>query len=244
MRKRIYEIIEVGNGDDTVSKIYDVGMMIIIVLSILPLMTRTVNNVIIILDRVTLIIFIIDYILRLITADFKLNKGIKSYVLYPFTPMAIIDLISILPGLSILHRGFKVLKVARLFRSFRVFRVFKAFRYSKNIALIANVFKKQKESLIVVCCLAVGYVFITAIIMFNVEPDTFPVFFDAIYWATVSLTTVGYGDLYAVSTVGRIITMISSVFGVGIIALPAGIITAGYMEELKYSREDKIDDVK
>ena len=244
MRKRIYEIIEVGNGDDTVSKIYDVGMMIIIVLSILPLMTRTVNNVIIILDRVTLIIFIIDYILRLITADFKLNKGIKSYVLYPFTPMAIIDLISILPGLSILHRGFKVLKVARLFRSFRVFRVFKAFRYSKNIALIANVFKKQKESLIVVCCLAVGYVFITAIIMFNVEPDTFPVFFDAIYWATVSLTTVGYGDLYAVSTVGRIITMISSVFGVGIIALPAGIITAGYMEELKNARDDNDESAK
>lgn len=95
----------------------------------------------------------------------------------------------------------------------------------------------RKESLIVVCCLAVGYVFITAIIMFNVEPDTFPVFFDAIYWATVSLTTVGYGDLYAVSTVGRIITMISSVFGVGIIALPAGIITAGYMEELKNASE-------
>lgn len=73
---------------------------------------------------------------------------------------------------------------------------------------------------------------ISALIMFNVEPDTFGNFFDAIYWATVSLTTVGYGDIYATSTLGKIITMISSIFGIAIVALPAGIITAGYMDEI------------
>ena len=70
-------------------------------------------------------------------------------------------------------------------------------------------------------------------IIYNVEPDTFDTYFDAIYWATVSLTTVGYGDIYPVSTMGRIITMVSSVFGIAIVALPAGIITAGYMNELE-----------
>ncbi len=70
------------------------------------------------------------------------------------------------------------------------------------------------------------------LIMFNVEPATFPSFFDAVYWATVSLTTVGYGDIYAVSTIGKVITMLSSVFGIAIVALPAGIVTAGYMEEI------------
>ena len=96
-----------------------------------------------------------------------------------------------------------------------------------------SVFKKQKNALIVVCCLAIGYVLVAALIIFNVEPETFRSFFDAVYWATVSLTTVGYGDLYAVSTVGKIITMVSSVFGIAIVALPAGIITAGYMSEIE-----------
>jgi voltage-gated potassium channel len=83
-----------------------------------------------------------------------------------------------------------------------------------------------------VCALAGGYIMVSALIIFNVEPDSFQNFFDAIYWATVSLTTVGYGDIYPVSTLGRVITMISSIFGIAIVALPAGIITAGYMTEI------------
>ena len=100
-------------------------------------------------------------------------------------------------------------------------------RYSKSINIIINVFKKQREALLVVGGLAIGYIVISALIMFNVEPATFPSFFDA-----VSLTTVGYGDIYAVSTIGKVITMLSSVFGIAIVALPAGIVTAGYMEEI------------
>ena len=84
-----------------------------------------------------------------------------------------------------------------------------------------------------VCSLAVGYVLISALIIFNVEPDTFSNFFEAIYWATVSLTTMGYGDIYPVTTAGRIVTMVSSFVGIAIVALPAGIITAGYMEQIR-----------
>ena len=87
--------------------------------------------------------------------------------------------------------------------------------------------------MITVGILAIGYIIISALAVFNVEPETFPTFFDAIYWSTVSLTTVGYGDIYTVSVVGRLITMISSVLGVAIVALPAGIITAGYMKALE-----------
>lgn len=78
----------------------------------------------------------------------------------------------------------------------------------------------------------VAYIIISALVVFNVEPESFDNFFDAIYWATVSLTTVGYGDIYPVTTIGRIVTMASSVFGIAIVALPAGIITAGYVKEL------------
>ena len=84
----------------------------------------------------------------------------------------------------------------------------------------------------VVLWLALGYILISALIIFNIEPETFDTFFDAIYWATVSLTTVGYGDIYPVSFAGKIITMCSSVMGIAVVALPASIITAGYMEEL------------
>ena len=105
--------------------------------------------------------------------------------------------------------------------------------------IIISVIKKSKEALFAVCTLAVGYILISALIVFNVEGETFGTFFDAVYWATVSLTTVGYGDIYPVSTAGRIVTIISSMFGIAIVALPAGIITAGYMEELTSAEEDK-----
>ena len=236
MRKRLFEIIEVSN-EDKVSRCYDVFMMISIIVSIVPLWTHSTNYVLQIIELITVLIFIIDYVLRLITADSKLKKGIRSFFIYQFTGMAIIDLISILPSLTVMQKGFRLLKIIRLFRTFRVFRVFKAFRYSKSITMIVNVFKKQKESLLVVCGFAIAYVIISALVIFNVEPETFPTMFDAIYWATVSLTTVGYGDVYATTDVGKVITMISAILGVAIVALPAGIIIAGYQDELKNVRK-------
>ena len=105
-------------------------------------------------------------------------------------------------------------------------------RYSKNFDLIIAVIKKSKDSLIAVGSLTVAYILISALVVFNVEQDSFSNYFEAVYWATVSLTTVGYGDIYPVSSVGRIITMVSSIFGIAVVALPAGIITAGFMNEL------------
>ena len=120
-----------------------------------------------------------------------------------------------------------------------MFRVFKAFRYSKSIIIIVNVIKKSKDALLAVCTFALGYILVSALIVFNVEGDSFNNFFDAIYWATVSLTTVGYGDIYPVTTAGRIITMLSSILGIAIVALPAGIITAGYIDELNSERNNE-----
>ena len=237
MRKRIYEIIEVAEGEDKSSQIYDILMIISIVLSIVPLAFKESNVCFLAIDKITVCIFIIDYLLRIITADKKLNEGMVSILKYPFTPMAVIDLISILPSVMYINSSLKLLRLFRLFRALRVFRVFKAFRYSKNIQIIINVFKKQRDALTIVGVLAIGYIFTTALVIFNVEPETFDSFFDALYWATVSLTTMGYGDIYAVTNIGQLITMISAVFGIAIVALPAGIITAGYMEEINNKKE-------
>ena len=240
MRKRLYEIIEVANENDQVSMAYDILMMFAIVISIVPLAFKNTNILFHYIDLITAFLFIIDYILRLITADYKLgNKSIVSFIKYPFTPWAIIDLISILPALSILGSGFKLFRLFRAFRTFRFFRVFKVLRYSKSIVIILNVMKNSKDALLAVCTLAVGYIIISALIIFNVEGSSFETFFDAIYWATVSLTTVGYGDIYPITTAGRIITMISSVFGIAVVALPSGIITAGYMEALNDAKNNK-----
>jgi len=240
MRKKIYELIEVGIRDDAASKAYDIAMIIAIIVSMVPLVFKEDTVFLDALDYITAAVFILDYILRLITADFKLKKGAASFFLYPLTFMALVDLVSILPSFVMINEGFKMLRLFRLARSLRVFRAFKAFRYSRNIRMIMNVFRKQKQSLIAVGTLALGYILITALIMFNVESETFDTFFDALYWATISLTTMGYGDIYAVSDIGRLITMVSAIFGIAIVALPAGVISAGFMEELR--RKDKDPD--
>ena len=237
MRKRLYEIIEDNREDDAYGIAYNSFMMAVIFISIIPLAFKGTNRLFFCINAVTAVIFIIDYLLRWMTADYKLNKGALSFVQYPFTIWAIIDLISILPALTLLHGGFKLLRLFRMIRTFRVFRVFRALKYSKSINIIIEVMKDSKEALLAVFNLAIGYILVSALVVFNVEADTFETFFDAVYWATISLTTVGYGDLYPVTTAGRVIAMISSVFGIAIIALPSGIITAGFMEAIKGDKE-------
>lgn len=234
MRKRIYEVIEVSNDNDVASKVYDCFMMLMIFSSLIPLAFKHETFCFKIIDKIAVTVFILDYILRWMTADMKRNrKGVFEFLKYPFTPMAIIDLLSILPSLTLLNSGLKALRVLRLIRTFRVFRVFRVIRYSKNIRIITNVLKKSKDALLAVCTLAIGYILVSALVILNVEPDSFNNFFDAVYWATVSLTTMGYGDIYPVTTFGRFVTMLSSFIGIAIVALPAGIITAGYMKEIE-----------
>ena len=229
MKKRIYEIIEVSKEDYKASHVYDLVMMFIIFISIIPLAFKNESHLFNMIDSISVFIFIIDYFLRWLTANLKYhNNDIISYLKYPFSFIAIIDLLSILPSISLLNKGFKALKTIRLIRTFRVLRIFKSFRYSKNIQIIIQVGKNSKDALITVLYLAIGYIIVCALVIFNVEPDSFHTFFDAIYWAT----TVGYGDIYPITTLGRMITMVSSFMGIAIVALPAGIITAGYMKEI------------
>lgn len=238
MRKRIFEIIEPGKRDDKASAAYDIFMLIAIAASIVPLMFVEEYPVFRVIELVTVTFFIIDYLLRWLTADYRTGKGKWSFVLYPISVWAIIDLLSILPALSLLGRGFKIFRVTRLLR---LLRVFKFIRYSDKIQVLGRVIRKERTVLLSVLVIAVFYVFLTALIMFNAEPHVnpetgvtvFETFFDALYWATVTLTTVGYGDLCPVTEIGRFVSMLSSLFGVAIIALPSGVITASYLEELR-----------
>lgn len=244
IRQRIFDIIEPSSGENLPSTIYDFAMMAAILASLTPLAFKGSNPVFDAIDRATAVIFVLDYLMRLLTADLKLRRGWLSFALYPFTFLAIVDLLSVLPSFTSLFYGLKALRIMRLFRTFRalralkVFKAFKFFRYSRSIDIILDVIRTQKEPLIAVCTFSVGYVLIAALVIFNVEPDTFENFFEAVYWACVSLTTMGYGDIYPVSTAGRIVTMISSFVGIAIVALPSGILTAGYMDAINHHRDD------
>ena len=237
MRKKLFSIIEPADDGNVLSTVYDFIMMATIIASIIPLAFKETNVVFQWIDYITVSIFILDYFLRLITADYKLNKSVSSFFIYPTTPMAIIDLFSILPSVTVLNSGLKLLKLFRLLRTLKVLRIFKFLRYSKSFDIIVNVFKKEKKVLSAAATVAFAYVVVSALVIYNVEPESFETFFDAVYWATISLTTVGYGDIYPVTTIGRVVTMVSSVLGIAIIALPSGVITAGYQKKKK--KDDK-----
>ncbi|MFQ9768402.1 potassium channel family protein [Thomasclavelia ramosa] len=142
---------------------------------------------------------------------------------------ALIDFLSIVPAFTTINSGFKALKLMRVLKCFKIF---KTLRYSKSFMLMVKVFEKEKNSLITVFITAIGYIGVTALIMFNAE-SSFKSYFDAVYWATTALTTVGYGDIYPVSDLGKIVSMTSSFIGIAIVAIPSGIITSGYIDEVK-----------
>ena len=238
IRERIFQIVEKAEDKDFASRFYDLFMLVTIVVSVLPLMFLSRRPWFRITETVTTGIFIIDYLMRWATADMKLKRGRSSFFLYPMTAMAIIDMLSILPGLRLVSPTFKIFRLSRMLR---IIRIFKLLRYTDKVGIFLDVLKKEKKVLLSVLVIAVLYVFLTALIMFNMEPrvnpntgaETFSSFFDAVYWATVTLTTVGYGDLCPVTDIGRFVSMLSSLFGVAIIALPSGVITASYLDELR-----------
>lgn len=243
LRHFIKLLVEPWN-ENKYSRAYDILMLFAIALGIIPLMFRTQIKLFWYFDIIAGVSFIVDYLLRWWTADLGSKRGKwAAFAVYPFTPMAIIDLLSILPFLNLLSPTFILMRVPRLMT---ILRLFKVLRYFEPLEIIVSVVKKQSKILCTVLSLAVFYIFITALIMFNAEeeinPETgkylFDSFFDAFYWAACTLTTVGYGDIYPISETGRVISIISTMVGVAIIALPSGIITAGYMDELKSRREE------
>ncbi|MBP5772079.1 MAG: ion transporter [Bacteroidaceae bacterium] len=244
-RKFIHRIIEPAhNKEDRLSRIYDWVMLGAIVMGIVPLMFKERHIVLFYFDIISGVLFIIDYLLRWMTADIHLGRGWRSFIRYPFTFMAIIDLLSILPLLNMLGKTFKIVRISRLLR---ILRVLKVVRYFESLEIILTVIRKQRRVLFTVMSLSLFYTFITALIMFNAENEISPLtgqplfrnFFDAFYWACCTLTTVGYGDIYPISDVGRVISILSSMVGIAIIALPSGVITAGYMSELEHRKEQK-----
>lgn len=235
MRKKIYEIVHIYDNS-ILSVIYKYVMIFFIILSILPLTLKNKPTIITYIEILCVVVFIIDYILRWVTADYKLGiQGIRAFLRIPFRIISIVDLLSIF---ALTCSAFDIFSGFQFTKILAVCRIIRIFRYSKSARTIIEIFQKSKKQLLAVVSLALGYIVVSSIIIYNVEPQSFNSFFEAVYWATVSLTTVGYGDLYPVTDLGRIVAMASSFCGIAIVALPAGIVTAEYIKTLNVNCDD------
>ena len=176
-KRRIYEVIEVSSIGDSSSRAYDVLMTTTVIVGLVPLTLKTDNYYTYIIEIMTALILFVDYCARVYTADYKMGfKNIRAYIAYIFTPLAIFDLLSILPVIYLLFP----IPSLRLLKLIRIFRVLKLVRYSKTMIVIANVVRKVKTQLIAVLILITIYIFVSAMLIFQLEQNLFDSFFDAL----------------------------------------------------------------
>lgn len=244
LRKRIYEIIEPAAISDKKSKIFDTTILFLIIINVIAVIVESIQNKPLIIDEilryieiVSVLIFTVEYFLRMATADFKYPNRIiiVSIIKYSLSFMALIDLLAILPFYipMIITIDLRFLRILRLTR---LLRVLKINRYTKSLKLIMGVLRKKKEQLAVTIFVIVILLLLASSAMYYLEtdaqPEAFPNIMASFWWAIATLTTVGYGDVYPVTVLGKILSAIVAILGIGIVALPTGIISSGFIEEI------------
>lgn len=237
-KKRIFDIIQIGKRDDFLSRAFDIFIVSAIFINIAVLFMETFqelakwSTVLHVIETVTVIIFCMEYILRIWTAEYlypEKRKG-KAVLRFLISFDGIVDLFTILPFFFLSgFIAFRMLRVVRIFHLFRInayydsFNVITSVLYEKRNQIISSVF------IILVLMLA------SSLCMYSAEheaqPEVFNNAFSGIWWSISTILTVGYGDIYPVTVLGRIMAIIISFLGVGAVAIPTGIISAGFVQQ-------------
>jgi voltage-gated potassium channel len=179
-------------------------------------------------ELISVVIFTLEYLWRL--------KVAKKWSRFAFSFFGLIDLIAILP--FYLPMLIKLdLRFVRILRLSRIFRIFKVARYAKSMQLVGLVLKEKKEALALTLFLTFIMLLVASSLMYEVEhrvqPDKFTDIFSSFWWAVATLTTIGYGDIYPMTTIGRFLSGVIALLGIGLVALPTGIIGSGFIEILE-----------
>lgn len=199
------------------------------------------------LEIFSISVFTIEYIIRVWISDilYPKLKPYKARLKYITSFMGIIDLISILP--FYIPYFIKIdLRIFRTLRLFRLLRLLKLKRYFKSLDVILSVIKKTKNEIVVTIFLVFILLVLASTLMYNIEktaqPDAFQNIGQAMWWAVATLTTVGYGDIYPVTGMGKILSAFIALLGIGIVALPTGIISSAYIEEIRNLKKHNSDE--
>lgn len=255
LKSRVYNLIRDDDENDLLSNIFDGVIITLIIINVILVIAQTfslpatVETVFYYIELVSVIIFSIEYFLRVWTSDMirPEMRPFKARLIYVFSFMAIIDILSILP----FYLPFLIpidLRVLRILRVLRLFRVFKFNRYTTALSIIATVFKRKKSQLLSSIFVVLLLMIIAAVLMYNVEseaqPEEFSNAFSSLWWAVATLTTVGYGDIYPITVLGKLLSAIIALLGIGLVAVPTGIISAGFTELINEEKEEKKGDKK
>lgn len=242
-RKRLYHIIEVGSDFDAHSRWYDYGNAAAIILNLTATILYTFEeiqvaygNILYVVEQITLLFFMTDYIFRLWTAKYQ-YEGVpewKAILKYMTSVNGVIDLLSFLPEyLPIFFPGGTV--AFRMVRIVRIFRLFRINYYFDSLSVISAVLKNRKQQLISSVFIIMVLMLASSLCMYSLEheaqPEVFNNAFSGIWWAASSLLTVGYGDIYPITTLGKVFGIFITFLGVGVVAIPTGIISAGFVEQ-------------
>lgn len=247
LKRRTYEILDVAKPGDRLSRAFDILLVSLIGLNIVALMAESVEPIYRVspvffwtIEAVSVAIFTAEYLARLWSCNWneKYSGSLWGRLRFAVTPLALIDLLAILPFyLPFLGIDLRVIRSVRLVR---VFRIAKLARYSDALRMMGRVFMKKREELIAIFLVAVVILLCASTVMYYIEHDAQPEKFASIpetmWWGAATLTTVGYGDVYPITPLGKFIGSIIAVLGIGLFALPTGLLGAAFVEELGKKR--------
>ncbi|MDD2371917.1 MAG: ion transporter [Firmicutes bacterium] len=241
LKLKIYNLIRDDDKNNIWGNIFDGTIIFLITLNVIIVILETfqlsysILAIFQIIEIITVVVFTIEYLVRLWTSNIKFSEvsNLKSKVKLIFSFMAIIDLFAILPFYLQLIVPIDI-RLVRVFRLFRLFRLFKLNRYTNSLTTIFKVIKNKSSQLISSVFLVSFLMIIASVIMYEFEnaaqPELFQNAFSGFWWAINTITTVGYGDIYPITTLGKLLSVFISVLGIGLVAVPTGIISAGFIE--------------
>ncbi len=246
IRERVYHFIE---PDHEPGRIVDVAIIVLILLNIVALILETVEPIynlnraaFELFEDFSLTVFAIEYVIRLwaITANPRFSHPVTGRIRFVLTPLAIIDFLAILP--LFLPPPTIDARFIRVIRVIRIFRVLKLVRYFRALRLLGHVIADRKEELVSIFLVLLILLALSSSLMYLVEHEDQPEVFTSIpatmWWSIVTLTTVGYGDTYPITALGQTIAAVIAILGIGMFALPAGLLGAGFVDALAAHRSE------